>query len=76
MRLPRFDVIFRLAAPAIIVFVDFSGVGLCQTGDDEARVGPLRAGFDARDDPLDAAPDFRAVVKLLEAARLGSMPSS
>jgi hypothetical protein len=34
-------VIFRLAAPAIIIFVEPAGVALHQIGDDEARVGPL-----------------------------------
>ena len=41
-----------------------------QIGDDEARVGAFRAGFDARDDPLDAAPARGAVEELLEAAHL------
>ena len=70
MRLPRFDMIFCQAAPAIIVFIDFARVWLLQIGHDEACVWPLRADLDARDDPLDAAPAFRAVVKLLEASYL------
>ena len=62
--------IFRLAAPAIIIFVEPAGVALHQIGDDEARVGPLRAGLDAGDDALDAAPARGAVVKLFVTARL------
>ena len=57
MRLPRLDVIFGLAAPAVDVLI--KGHGRCvfsDCGDDEARVWPFRADFDARDDPLDAAP--------------------
>src|SRR6202166_668493 len=70
MRLPGFDVIFRLAAPAIIILVEPAGVALRQIGDDEARVGPLRAGLDAGDDALDAAPARGPVVKLFVTARL------
>src|SRR5580704_16197934 len=70
MRLPGFDVIFRLAAPAIIIFVEPAGVALHQIGDDEARVRTLRADLDAGDDALDAAPTRGPVVKLLEPARL------
>src|SRR5450759_5170108 len=70
MRLPGFDVIFGLAAPAIIIFVKPAGVALLQIGDDEARVGPLRAGLDAGDDALDAAPARGPVVKLFVTARL------
>src|SRR5208283_3010968 len=72
MRLPGFDVIFRLAAPAIIIFVEPAGVALHQIGDDEACVGPLRAGLDAGDDALDAAPARGPVVKLFVTARLRS----
>src|ERR1700731_4179406 len=56
MRLPGLDVIFGLAAPAVDIFVKHAGVADLQVRDDEARVGPLRADFDAYDDPLDAAP--------------------
>ena len=62
--------IFRLAAPAIIIFVEPAGVALHQIGDDEARVGPPRAGLDAGDDALDAAPARGPVVKLFVTARL------
>src|ERR1035438_4982248 len=57
-------------APAIAIFVKHAGVALLQIGDDEARVGALRARLDARDDPLDPAPARGPVVKLLETARL------
>src|ERR1700683_5581286 len=70
MRLPGFDVIFRLAGPAIIIFVEPAGVALHQIGVDEARVGPLRARLDAGDDAVDADPARGPVVKLFVAARL------
>src|ERR1700675_1597233 len=70
MRLPGFDVIFGLAAPAISIPVEHAGVALFQIGDDEARVGPLCASLDAGDDALDAAPTLGPVVKLLVTARL------
>src|SRR5260370_11219926 len=70
MRLPGFDMIFGLAAPAIDILVERARVALVQIGDDEARVRPFRADFDAGDDPLDAAPALGAVIKLLEAAEL------
>src|SRR5271166_1810762 len=70
MGLPGFDVIFGLAAPAIDVFVKPSRVALPEIVDDEARIGPVLADFDAGDDPLDAAPTLRAIEELLEAAEL------
>ena len=70
MRLPRFDVVFRLAAPAIDILVKSAGIAVCQICDDEARVRPLRANLDARDDPLDAAPARGAIVEGLEATGL------
>ena len=76
MRLPRLDVIFGLAAPAVDILVKDTGVACFQIGDDEARVWPFRADFDARDDPLDAAPAFGAVVELLEAAELAILGRS
>jgi hypothetical protein len=39
MRLPGFDVVFGLAAPAIDIFVERASVAFVQIGDDEARVG-------------------------------------
>src|SRR6202162_908164 len=62
--------IFGLAAPAIDILVERAGVAFAQIGDDETGVGPFRANFDAGDDPLDAAPAFRAVEELLETANL------
>src|SRR5664280_645473 len=70
MRLPGFDVVFRLAAPAVDILVKDAGVARFQIGDDEACVGPFRADFDACDDPLDAAPARGPVEELLEAAEL------
>jgi hypothetical protein len=68
MRLPRFDVIFGLAAPAGDILVEDTGVAEFQVGDDEARVLAFRAGFDARDDSLDAALARGAVEEFLESA--------
>src|ERR1700704_2398599 len=70
MRLPRFDVVFSLAAPAVDILVKDTGVARFQIGDDEACVGPFRADFDACDNPLDVAPARGPVEELLEAARL------
>jgi len=75
-RSTRLDVIFGLAAPAVDILVKDTGVACFQIGDDEARVWPFRADFDARDDPLDAAPAFGAVVELLEAAELAILGRS
>ena len=68
MRLPRFDVIFGLAAPAVDILVEDTGVAEFQVRDDEARVWAFRADFDARDDSLDAAPARGAVEEFLESA--------
>src|SRR5271166_5098674 len=70
MRLPGFDVVFGMAAPAIDILVERASVAFVQIGDDEARVGPFRANFDAGDDALDAAPTRGPVIELAEAARL------
>src|SRR5271165_627753 len=70
MRLPGFDMIFGLAAPAIDVFVEHASVAFVQIGDDEARVRSFRARFDAGDDPLDPAPALRAIEELLETTKL------
>jgi hypothetical protein len=65
--LPRLDMIFRLSAHAIEPFVEFLGATALQIGDDEAGVGAVRAGFDARDDALDPAPALGGVIELREA---------
>jgi hypothetical protein len=70
MRLPRLDAIFGLASPAVDILVKDTGVAELQVRDDEARVWPFRADFDARDDPLDAAPARSSVEELLDAAEL------
>ena len=62
--------VFRLAAPAVDILVKYTGVADLQVGDDEACVGPFRAGLDTGDDPLDAAPAGGPVEELLEAACL------
>jgi hypothetical protein len=68
MGLPGFDVVLRLAAPAVDVLIEPAGVALFQIGDDEARVRSLRADLDAGDDALDAAPTRGPIVKLLESS--------
>ena len=73
MRLPRLDVIFGLASPAVDVLVKDTGVAELQVRDDEARVWPFRADFDARDDPLDAAPARSSVEELLKRRSLPSL---
>src|SRR6202140_4899855 len=70
MRLPGLDVIFGLAAPAINILVEHTGVALLEIGDNEACVGPVRSHLDAGDDTLDAAPALGPVIELLEAAHL------
>ncbi len=62
--------VFGPAASAIEVFVQRASLALLQGGDDEARIGPFLADFDASDDPLDAGPTLRAIEELLEAAEL------
>jgi len=58
MRLPRLDVIFGLAAPAVASSLKDTGVACFQIGDDEARVWPFRADSTRANDPLDAASSF------------------
>src|SRR5674476_895378 len=70
MRLPGLDVIFSLAAPAVDILIEHTSIAGVEIGDDEACVGPVRAGFDAGDDTFDAAPARGPVEELLEAARL------
>ena len=72
----HFDVIFGLASPWIDILVKDTGVAELQVRDDEARVWPFRADFDARDDPLDAAPARSSVEELLEAAELAILGRS
>src|ERR1039458_9531039 len=73
MCLPGLDVIFGLAAPTVDILVEHTGVAFFQIGDDEACVGAVRAGFNACNDPLDAAPARSPVVELPEAARLARL---
>src|ERR1019366_876524 len=70
MRLPGLDVIFGLAAPAIDILIKHARIAGVEIGDDEACVGPFRAGLDTGDDPFDTAPACGPVEELLEAARL------
>jgi len=63
-------VIFSLAAPAVDILIEHTGIAGVEIGDDEACVGPVRAGFDAGDDAFDAAPARGPVEELLEAVCL------
>src|SRR3954451_24980021 len=73
VRLPRLDVIFRRAAPAINVFVEHASVSGRQARDDEAGVCSVGPGLDARDDALDPAPAGGAVVELRITAHLARL---
>ena len=53
---PGLDVIFSLAAPAVAILIEHTGVVGLEFVDVEACVRPVRAGFDVGDDPFDAAP--------------------
>src|SRR5436305_8608242 len=68
MRFPGLDVVFSLAAPAVMILIERAAVALLEIGDDETRVGSVLADLDAGDDALDAAPTRGAIVKFLEAA--------
>src|SRR4249919_790764 len=72
MRLPGLDVIFGLAAPAVDILVKHTSIADLQVRDDEACIGSVRAGLDAGDDALDAAPAFSAVEELLETAHVAA----
>ena len=74
MALPRLDVVFGLAAPAVEILVDRARRSGSEVGDDEARIGALRPGFDASVNALDArllSADL-AHQATQESARLGS----
>src|SRR3954466_10482067 len=75
VRLPGFDVVLRLAAPAIDLFIKDTSVSGRQARDDEAGVGSVGAGLNAGDDPLDPAPAGGAVVELFEAPHLAVLRS-
>ena len=70
MGLPRLDVVLGLSTSAIRLLIEPAGVALFEIGNDETRVGPLRAEFDAGDYAFDAAPTRRPAVKFLEPTRL------
>src|SRR3982750_147070 len=69
VRLPRLDVIFRGAAPAIDVVIERTSVSGRQVRDDEAGVCPVGAGLDARDAALDPAPAGGAQRAIVLASR-------
>ena len=70
MRLPGFDVVLGLTASAVDVLIEPARVAGGQIGDDKACIESVRAGLDAGDDALDAAPALRAVVEFLVASQL------
>src|SRR4051795_8120955 len=73
VRLPRFDVVLRRAAPAIDVLIKDTRVSGRQARDDEAGVCSVGPGLDARDDALNPAPAGGAVVELRVAAHLARL---
>src|SRR3954451_10043859 len=75
VRLPGFDVVLRLAAPAIDVLIQHTSVSGRQARDDEAGVCPLGAGLNASYDALDSAPARGSVVELFEAPHLAVLRS-
>jgi hypothetical protein len=76
MRFPGLDVIFGLAAPAVNILIEHTGIALLEIGDNEACVGSVRAHLDTGDDTLDAAPALGPVVELFEAAHLALLRPS
>src|SRR3954463_3172335 len=76
VRLPGFDVVLRLAAPAIDVLIQHTSVSGRQARDDEAGVCPLGAGLNAGDDALDPAPARGSVVELRVTAHLARVRGS
>lgn len=75
MRLPRFDVVFGLAASAVDIFIKTAGVAGFEIGDDEARVDAVGPGFHSGDDALDPTPALRAVEEFLIAPRFAGRRS-
>src|ERR1035437_2032824 len=78
MRLPGFDVIFGLSAPAVAILIERARIAPLEVGDDEACIWSVRPSLDAGDDALDATPklretaDFAVLGRRLEARlRLG-----
>ncbi len=70
MALPRLDMVVRLTAPAVEVFVDHARRSGSEVDDDEAAVSALRPGLEAGDDVLDAGPAGGTIVKFLVAPHL------
>src|SRR5881628_1563477 len=76
VRLPGFDVVLRIAAPAIDVLIQHTRVSGRQARDDEAGVCPIGPSLDASDDPLNPAPARGAVVELRVTAYLAGVRGS
>src|ERR1039457_6069813 len=68
MRLPGFDVIFGLSAPAVAILIERARIAPLEVGDDEACIWSVHPSLDAGDDALDATPARGAVEKLRETA--------
>ena len=66
--LPRFDVVFRHAAPAVDIFIEGLRLAAFEIGHDETGVCSLLTNLDPGDDALDPAPAFGAIIELLEAS--------
>ena len=62
--------VLGLATAAVEVLVQRARRAGGEVGDDEAGIGPLRAGLDAGDDALDPAPAGRVVVDFLVTPQL------
>src|SRR5215207_6384526 len=73
VRLPRLDVIFRIAAPAINVLIKGTSVSGRQARDDEAGVCSIGPSLNAGDHPLNPAPARGAVVEFRVAAHLACL---
>src|SRR5918911_4616122 len=70
VRLPRFDVVLRIAAPAINVLIEHASASGRQARDHEAGVCSISPGLNTGDDALDPAPARGAVVELRVTAHL------
>src|ERR1019366_9642795 len=68
MRLPGFDVIFGLSAPAVEILIERARIAPLEVGDDEACIWSVRPSLDAGADALDATPARGAVETLRDTA--------
>jgi hypothetical protein len=73
MRLPRLDVVLRLAAGAIDILVNRAAGQPAEAGDDEPRIGALRPGLNASDDALHPVPACGTVMETWNSLNRRSM---